>query len=122
MTLEDFKSDFDWQHAFYEAFHGADGPSYDAPPGERGPIENVVRVIHSIAGENDEAAWLAVVEWSGEQGAFAVMEAGCDYTGWDCQASGAIDYYPSLEVALSSLTPEQARRLGLPHDADTPAE
>jgi hypothetical protein len=105
-ALEDFKADGDWQNAF-----GAK---------HRGPIENVTRVIYAAEGENDEDDWLAVVEWSGDEGRFAVMSAGCDYTGWDCQASGTIEFYPSEATALSDLTPEQAKRLGLPHDADKP--
>jgi hypothetical protein len=111
-SLEDFKADYDWRSAFHEAVYHSCG-SYDVI----GPIENVTRVIHSIEGENDEADWLAIVEWSGPEGKFAVMSAGCDYTGWDCRAGGSIDFYESAAVALSSLTPEQARRLGLPHDA-----
>lgn len=113
--LEDFKNDYDWQSAFHEAVHHS-CKSYDEK--DRGPIEQVVRLIAWAAGENDEADWLAIVEMEREGDRFAVMAAGCDYTGWDCRAGGSIDYYPSEAVAKSSITPEQARRLALPHDAD----
>lgn len=114
IDLNDFKADWDWRHAFYEAVSGYCGDVVDS----LGPIESVTKVHYASEGENDGDSWIAVVEWSGEEGGFAVVDAGCDCTGWDCQASGFIDYYPSLSLAISSLTPEQARRFGLPHDAD----
>jgi hypothetical protein len=109
--LKDWKDDYDWKNAFSMAVDGIECP-YDV----RGPIENVRRVIACDEGENDGAEWIAVVEWS--DGKFAVMAAGCDYTGWDCQAGGTIEFYDSEEVALVELTPEQAARLGVPHDAN----
>ncbi len=48
--------------------------------------KDVKRVIAASEGENDGADWLCVVELN--DGRFAFVSAGCDYTGWDCQASG----------------------------------
>jgi len=111
-VLEDFKNDRDWQCAFYEAEEGQYGPAYNLG---RGPIEDVVKVIACDAGENDTSEWIAVVHL--KDGRYAVMAAGCDYTGWDCQASGTMEYHSALGLATTDLTPEQAERLGFDHDA-----
>ena len=60
----------------------------------------------------DEAAWLAVVKMV--DGRYAFIEASCDYTGWDCQASGSISYAVSVEeLCRFSMDDHQRRRLGL---------
>ena len=81
MNIEEFKDDYDWRHAFHEASTGGYGGSFDKS--EPHIIDNVTEVLYSAAGENDGPEWLAVVAWSGEEGRFAVIAAGCDYTGWD---------------------------------------
>lgn len=119
--LEAWKSICDWKCAFYEAMHGRYF-GYRPEDDEVGPIVNVIRVVVCDEGDNDGPEWVAVVEWSGPEGKFAVMAAGCDYTGWDCQAGGAIEFYDSEGMALTELTPEQAERLGVPHDANRKRE
>jgi hypothetical protein len=106
--LDAFMEDYDWRSAFGESLVDC----YD----DKESVKNVVRVIASAEGENDGENWLAIVEWSGNEGKFAVMEAGCCYTGWDCRGGGTIEFYDSKEVACVEITPEQAGRLGLPHD------
>lgn len=70
-TIEEMKEDYDWQEAFaYAGF----------------TMDDVDSVIASDDGENDGESWIAVFKL--KDGAFAYLEAGCDYTGWDCQASG----------------------------------
>jgi len=118
-ALEEFKNDSDWQHAFYEAVYSTCGFNY-MDQEDRGPIEYVEEVISCEVGENDGDEWIAIVclkmpELPG--GKFAIMAAGCDYTGWDCHASGVIEYYNTLGEAITELTPEQAHRLHYPHDA-----
>lgn len=78
MTLEEFKNDYNWQHAFHEAIHGS-CKSYNSD--DRGPIENVIEVFFSVEGENDGDNWLAIVKM--DDGKYCKMSAGCDYTGWD---------------------------------------
>ena len=39
------------------------------------------------------------------------MRAGCDYTGWDCRAGGKIEFYNTIEEALSPLTLTVEERL-----------
>lgn len=112
IPIEEMKNGYDWQHAFHEACLGHCKP-YDAE--DIGPVKNVSEVITCSAGQNDEAEWIAVVGWGGPEGSFAVMRAGCDYTGWDCQAGGKIEFYKTREEALSpnTLTAEERERLGI---------
>lgn len=110
ISVEEMKNDYNWRSAFNEAMNGQ-YLSY----GEIGPISNVIDVIACDEGENDGAIWIAVVQWSGSEGAFCVMRAGCDYTGWDCQASGKMEFYSSLEEAIhpNTLTEEERCRMGI---------
>ena len=80
ITPEEMRDDYDWRCAFYEAHHHTWGNCFGDVRDE--PIVNVTDVHYAAEGENDSEDWLAVVGWSGEEGPFAVMSAGCDYTGW----------------------------------------
>jgi hypothetical protein len=82
ITAEQMKDDYDWQCAFYEAHHHA-YQGYGDDFLKDHPIMKVTHVYHAVEGERDQEDWLAVVGWSGPEGPFAVMSAGCDYTGWD---------------------------------------
>ena len=112
--LDEFKQDYDWRAAFNEAVVG-DYRSYSADErGEPHPIDNVTAVYAASVGENDERDWIAVVEWEGKR--FAVMRAGCDYTGWDCRAGGSIEYHDTLQQAVSKLTLTEEERQRLSAD------
>lgn len=50
--------------------------------------EDVKRVILLENGENEGLNWIGLFELN--DGRFAFIEAGCDYTGWDCQSGGHI--------------------------------
>lgn len=64
-------------------------------------------VVAKSDGENYGPSWLALVKL--KDGRFVFIEAGCDYTGWDCMGNhGVCMVGPSLEVML---------RLGLTDDA-----
>jgi hypothetical protein len=107
-TCNDLKTNWDWQAAFQEAIKGQYASRNDD---NLGPIADVVEVIAAVEGEHDGAEWLAVVRLA--DGRYAVVAAGCDYTGWDCQAGGSMDYYEALESAVSklALTEQQRGRL-----------
>lgn len=118
ITVAEMRADSDWKHAFYEAQFGTYGPNYDWQAGvEHAPEEyalnHVAEVIRAEPGENDGASWLCVCRM--DDGRFVVMSAGCDYTGWDCQAGGEIHWYASLEEATGplGLNDDQRVRLGL---------
>lgn len=72
-------TDYDWRSAAAEAGLRPD---------------DVARVVAAVTGENDGDSWLCAFEFN--TGAYGFLSAGCDYTGWDCSASGTLDYAPSL--------------------------
>ncbi len=73
--------DPDWK----EAFEYADGPTpvQFGAPAETASFtrDDVVEIVAAEEGENDGADWLGVFHLS--DGRYAVLRAGCDYTGWD---------------------------------------
>ena len=66
-------------------------------------------------GENDGDEWIAVFRL--KDGKFAYLEAGCDFTGWDCQAGGVSYTADSLEALCRNYIPEKGcSRLGMTHN------
>src|SRR5262245_39586798 len=107
-TVGGMRDDYDWQRAFEYAGGGlvpdSDGHTM-SPEGNAGGsvphrcegatcseatfnLGDVDEVLAADAGENDGAEWVAVVKLT--DGRYAYLEAGCDYTGWDCQAGGSV--------------------------------
>ncbi len=81
-TPDEMRAEWDWRHAWYQAEHGDYGPSYDTDETDcKSSLNNVTDVIAAVSGENDGPDWLCVVKL--DDGRFATMRAGCDYTGWD---------------------------------------
>lgn len=104
-------NDPDWETIFKE---------YVNPPAHvrRLPVETTyaredVRKILAIEdGENDGPCWLGVFKM--RDGKFLAVRAGCDYTGWDCQAGGHADLADThADVVALGLTLEERTRLGL---------
>ena len=63
---------------------------------------DVALIVGQDEGENDGADWICFGRlWDGR---WFALSAGCDYTGWDCQASG---------FALVAASAEALIRLGL---------
>jgi hypothetical protein len=92
--------DYDWK----EAFEYADFL-----------ITDVVEIIAMEEGDNDGDDWIGVFKLS--NGQFAWLSAGCDYTGWDCQATGDSAICNTLDELLRGYVGEQnAKRLGLSLD------
>ena len=61
--------------------------------------EDVVAIYQLIEGENDGPSWICVGLL--RDGRFFVLEAGCDYTGWDCQAGGSAHVAATYEDAIT---------------------
>lgn len=80
MTPEEMRADWDWKHAWHEAEHGGYGPDYDAK-GSGSSLDRVVEIVAAVEGENDGPDWLCIAKL--DDGKYATMRAGCDYTGWD---------------------------------------
>ncbi len=99
----------DWAYALHEAMRGSCG-SYDCGP-ELVSELGVVEIIADSDGEADEANWLAILKLA--DGRFAFLSAGCDYTGWDCRASGSLSYAPTLaDLCRMELDEDSRQRLG----------
>ena len=74
--------EYDWKEAFGVACRDSIGP---APPGAivsttAFTVYDVEAVLHAREGQNDEADWCCVVLL--QDGRYACVRAGCDYTGW----------------------------------------
>ena len=90
--IDSFLNDYDWGEVF--AFAGGGGsnpPEICVVMGDKCPAtlfsRKDVKVIYgSRAGENDEYEWLIWGKLNDNR--YFYIEAGCDYTGFDCQASG----------------------------------
>jgi hypothetical protein len=75
-------------------------------------ITDVVEVIHVADGENDSDNWVGVFRLV--DGTFGYVCAGCDYTGWGCQAGGAGEVRATLEEILTeACTDDDRRRFGV---------
>lgn len=123
---------YDWEHAFqccgaveisymvgnepeYRAAYNhpqvsaAVGSTVAADPFQR---IDVAEVIATSDGENDGASWIGVFRLN--DGRFAFLSAGCDYTGWDCQSGGHAIVAHTLEhLVRFGLGEEDRVRLNL---------
>ena len=93
MNIKEMQNDYDWQEAF--SYFNCD-------------INKVQKIIAYDNGENDSQDWIGIFQR--EDGKYIYGEAGCDYTGWDCQAGGHSETFDTLEKALSKISlPEETR-------------
>lgn len=110
MTLEEMKKSHDWKNAF----EYANNPSHAGIEDKAQPhftIEDVAVIFAIITCENDENNWIIFGQLQDYR--YFFLTAGCDYTGWDCQAWGEACVADELEVLWSlGLGDEDRRRLG----------
>lgn len=112
----------DWQWAFITA----EFSDYsDDSPGENpwrslhttsfDPFAIVNRIIAADEGVADHVSWLALFETTipDHTRRYALLFAGCCYTGWDVKGGGNVEYYPSLPELFHNLNEEQTVRLFL---------
>lgn len=88
--------DYDWKEVFCFAgkdsgHNFGDGTPEPAIPGDNvdcSPfgVNEVLFIMGMYEGENDESNWLIYGKLKDDR--WFHIEAGCDYTGWDCQANG----------------------------------
>jgi hypothetical protein len=88
MSLKKMHQDNNWKEAMTIA-----SSKVVAVLGYTGSIEfngwnDISKVIASSSGCNDGPNWIALFQLHDER--YLFLSAGCDYTGWDCQASGII--------------------------------
>lgn len=127
MDLDDFKNDYDWKEVLgyggkdqtYAASKPPTPVGDDPPSGEPFGMDDIAEIIAAEAGENDGQEWVCALELV--DGRYAYIEAGCDYTGWDCQTSGSAWVASDLHNLIRwGLTESARRRLGLPLDYVAP--
>ena len=123
IDLEMFKKDWDWQEVL--AYAGKDPclqgqqPAPSPSPVTDSTMDcapfgmaDVAEVLHAREGDHDGPSWLVVLRLN--DGRFAYIEAGCDYTGWDCQAGGSASVARTLPELIRFGMPEESRKdLGL---------
>jgi hypothetical protein len=133
VTLEGMYDDYDWSIVFAVANEGR----YRRPYGEqyepnlRGKpkrvegatvnedlfcLDDVLNIIDASVGENDGADWLVVGVL--KDGRWFYIQAGCDYTGWDCRSSGHAHVGDTLQMIHQwGMTDEARQRLPLVAEA-----
>ena len=75
-------------------------------------IDDVAEVLGFSEGENDGAHWVIYGRLHDHR--YFVLSAGCDYTGWDCQASGWSNVNDSLdELVRVGMGDREREALGL---------
>lgn len=116
-------NDYDWSAVFVVSGETADSYlSIEADLRRADPTSSVsldyfgradVAEIYGISeGERDEANWLIYGKL--RDGRYFSISAGCDYTGWDCQASGvAFVAETKQEIEMLGLDPSERVRLGV---------
>ena len=111
MTLEELKSSYDWVEAFGEGSGGntdktteAVGACDPSPP----MLADVVEILAFRDGENDEKNWIGVFRVA--DGRFVYVDAGCDFTGWDCRASNSLTVAADLRSLVVMGMTDEARQ------------
>ena len=73
---------------------------------------DVAEVVACDPGENDVKNWLCFGRLKDKRWFF--LDAGCDYTGWDCRAWGTVNVGPSEYIVKKfAMVAEQRHRLGI---------
>lgn len=101
MTPAELAEDYNWCAAFAYARRSGNPITREV---KDFAIEDVVEVLACADGENEGPDWV---------GLFAFLKAGCDYTGWDCQAGGAGEWTTDRDSLVACIPDEDRERLGL---------
>lgn len=113
---------YDWENAF--AYAGESEPlaysrsaHVEAIPGEEVSVSpfaraDVEELIGLALGEKDGDAWVCAGRLT--DGRWFCLSASCDYTGWDCQASGMAKVALTREGLVQfGMSEEERTRCGL---------
>jgi hypothetical protein len=118
LTLDAFREDYDWGGSFdrsegavYEASQRPDPvPGFDGATAWG--LDDVAEIIASDVGHGEYAETTCRAVLRLTDGRFVHMEAGCDTTGWDCQAGGRSWVADSLDALLRfGMTSDDRERL-----------
>lgn len=109
MNIAEMKESYDWSEAFSYASNVRTATNCS---GELFGIDDVAEILQYDEGQNDGDSWIMVGKLN--DGRFFFLDAWCDYTGWDCQASGDAQVADTLENLHRFGMDEAARvRLGI---------
>lgn len=116
MTYDEIKADVeaggDWREVFSFANIVSAAVSGSAVSCTPFTFADVVTINGAARGENDGAPWIAYGRLVDGRAFF--ISAGCDYTGWDCQASGGARVADVLAVIKQfGMGDEDRHRLGV---------
>ncbi len=116
MTKEEMLGDCDWKEAFAYCRNPSNPLTREVLPGAY-VMEDVEELLVSADGEPDERDWVGAFRM--KDGRYVLLRAGCDYTGWDCRASGSCEWAASAEELKAIATPDERERLW-PQEVPTP--
>lgn len=100
----DWRDDYDWQEAFVYASNIRTATNCDKAGFA---MTDVKTVLAHDEGENDGPSWMMAGVLN--DGRYFFLEAGCDYTGWDCQAGGDAQVADTLPNLIRFGMTEEAR-------------
>lgn len=105
---------YDWAEVFGEGTGGNCTPIIPNPQPPTCGIsvetfsrEDVEEIYGQEDGENDESDW--IIYGKLKDGRFFAARGGCDYTGWDCQASNSGDVAATKEDLIQFGLSEEER-------------
>ena len=111
MTPDEMREDYNWREAFKYGVAPQPVEGY-AGPLDAVTLDDVEEVIAASEGENDGPSWVCIVRLRDRR--YAFLSAGCDYTGWDCQAGGRVWVHGDLDALVQfGCTREARERMGL---------
>lgn len=99
-----WRDEYDWQEAF--AFAG-DIRTATNCSNAGFAMADVKEVLSADEGENDGPSWMMAGVLN--DGRYFFLDAGCDYTGWDCQAGGDAQVADTLPNLIRFGMTEEAR-------------
>lgn len=118
ITMDELQQSYDWEEVFGEGSGGnctnetdpcPPDAKIDTSPPKRA---DVTEIIAAVNGDNEGPDWIGVFRL--KDGRYLVAQGGCDYTGWDCQASNSMHVGATLDDVLQyGLGVTEFERLGL---------
>lgn len=110
-VLDAIANDYDWKEAFaFASGEWVTGSGKDTLPAEPFTREDVVEIIAKDEGENDGPDWIMLGKL--RNGRYFFLSAGCDYTGWDCQAGGRAYIADTVEqLTQFAMNPDDRTRM-----------
>lgn len=113
LTLEAFRESYDWEEIFDQFVNPVTPVLGDTVVGigkiSRGDVRDIIALVE---GEGDGPDWVGLFKLKDKR--YVTVTAGCDYTGWDCQAGGKAQVASTLKKAVRfGLSDDERDRLGI---------